>query len=108
MPSFDIAKEEITAFEISDRYLFTMYFDEEQLFKQLKEYYHSDKYKLEIPEYDLEQVRQVLDKFFYDLVIGQLGRLLRCRRQRIRFKQHTKKLSYENTPWTPRNLHYER
>jgi hypothetical protein len=45
MPSFDVDTEEITAFEISNSYLF------------------------EIPESDLEQVRQILDEFFYDLVI---------------------------------------
>ena len=69
MPSFDVDTEEITAFEISNSYLFTTYFDEEPLFNQLKQYYQSDKYRFEIPENDLEQVRQILDEFFYDLVI---------------------------------------
>jgi len=69
MPSFDIDTEEITAFELGDRYLFTTYFDKEPLFNQLQQYYHSDKYRFEIPESDLKQVRQILDEFFYDLVI---------------------------------------
>jgi len=69
MPSFDVDKEEITAFELRNRYLFTTYFDKEPLFNQLKQYYKSDKYRFEIPEDDLEQVRQNLDEFFYDLVI---------------------------------------
>ena len=69
MLSFDVDKEEITAFEFGNRYLFTTYFDKEPLFNQLKQYYKSDKYRFEIPEDELEQVRQNLDEFFYDLVI---------------------------------------
>jgi len=69
MPSFEVDTEEINAFEINDRYLCTTYFDEESLFNQLKQYFYSDKYRFEIPECDLEQVRQILDEFFYDLVI---------------------------------------
>ena len=69
MPSFDIDKEEITAFKIGDRYLFTTYFEEEPLYNQLKQYYQTDKYRFEIPEYDIEQVRQTLDEFYYELVI---------------------------------------
>jgi hypothetical protein len=69
MPSFDIDKEEITAFETGNRYLFATYFDEKPLFNQLKQYYNTDKYRFEIPEDDLEQVRQILDRYFYDLLI---------------------------------------
>ena len=51
------------------QYLFTTYFNEEPLFNQLKQYYKSDKYRFEIPEGDLKQVRQILDEFSYELVI---------------------------------------
>lgn len=69
MPSFDIDKEEITAFDLGNGYLFTAYFDEDLLFNQLKEYYNSDKYRFEIPDGDLEQVRQILNEFYYELKI---------------------------------------
>lgn len=67
MPRFDSDTEEITAFEIGDTYHFTTYFDEEQPFRQLKQYYKTDKYRIKIPDGDLEQVRRTLDEFFYDL-----------------------------------------
>ena len=67
MPTFDVETEEITVFEIGDRYIFKTYFDEDQLFKQLKKYYNENKYRLEIPEADLEEVRQILDEYYYDL-----------------------------------------
>lgn len=69
MPRFDINTEEITAFEIGDTYHFTMHFDEKQLFDQLRQYHKIDKYGFEIAEDSLEQTRQTLDGFFYDLVI---------------------------------------
>jgi hypothetical protein len=67
MPTFDIETEEITVFEMGGTCIFKEYFDENQLFKQLEKYYNEDKYRFEIPEYDLEQVRQVLEKYYYEL-----------------------------------------
>ncbi|WP_336326488.1 hypothetical protein [Halovenus sp. HT40] len=70
MPTFDIETEEITVFEIGGTYIFKQYFDENQLFKQLEKYYNEDKYRFEIPEDDLEQVRQVLEKYYYKLEVA--------------------------------------
>lgn len=67
MPTFDIETEEITVFDIGDRYIFKTYFDEDQLFKRLEKYYNKDKYRFEIPEGDLKEVRQVLDEYYYEL-----------------------------------------
>lgn len=67
MPTFDIETEEITAFDTGDNYIFKTYFDEDRLFKQLEKYYNKDKYRFEIPEFDLEQVRQVLEEYYYEL-----------------------------------------
>jgi hypothetical protein len=67
MPTFDIETEEITVFDIGDRYIFKTYFDEDQLFKRLEKYYNNDKYRFEIPEGDLKEVRQVLDEYYYEL-----------------------------------------
>jgi len=67
MPTFDIETEEITVFEIGNRYTFKTYFDEDQLFKELEKYYNEDKYRFEIPESALEQVRQILENYYYEL-----------------------------------------
>ena len=69
MPSFNVDMEEITAFDSGNTYLFTAYFDEEQLFNQLEKYYNRDKYRFKVPEKDLEEVQQTLDNYFYELVI---------------------------------------
>lgn len=70
MPTFDVEQEEITAFEFGQSYLFKQYFDKDDLFQQLKQYYNSDKYRFEVPEGDLSVVKQILDSFFYELKIA--------------------------------------
>jgi hypothetical protein len=69
MPSFNVDMKEITAFDFKDTYLFTAYFDEKQLFNQLENYYYRYKYHFKVPEGYLEEVRQTLDSYFYELVI---------------------------------------
>jgi len=69
MPSFNVDTEEITAFDFKDTYLFTAYFDEKQLFNQLEKYYNRDKYRFKVPGGSLEEVRQTLYDYFYELVI---------------------------------------
>lgn len=67
MPTIDIETEEIPPFDTGDRYIFKSYFDEDQLFQQLEKYYNGDKYRFEIPYKDIEEVRQLLDEYFYEL-----------------------------------------
>jgi len=70
MPTFDVEQKEITAFEFGQTYLFKQYFDKDDLFQQLQEYYNSDKYQFEVPEGKILDVRQILDSFFYELKIA--------------------------------------
>lgn len=70
MPTFDIETKEIKTFEIGDRYTFKTYFEEDQLFKELEKYYNGNKYWFEIPESDLKQVKQVLDRYYYKLEVA--------------------------------------
>jgi len=70
MPDFDSETEEITAFEIGDTYIFKEYIDEDWLFGQLEKYYYKNKYRFEIPEEDLEEVRQIFEKYYYDLEVA--------------------------------------
>lgn len=63
MPTFDIDQTEITAFEIDDTILFKHYFDQQDAFYELKDYYNNDKYRFEIPEEGLELIQQILDKY---------------------------------------------
>jgi len=70
MPTFDVDREEITAFEFDGRYIFKQYFDNDDLFQELEQYYNADKYRFEIPDDKLPEVRQVLDNHFYDLKIA--------------------------------------
>lgn len=69
MSTFSVEQEEITTFEFDQIYLFKQYFDKNDLFQQLEEYYNSDKYRFEVAEDEVPTVRQILDNFFYELEI---------------------------------------
>lgn len=69
MPTFDVEREEITAFEVDGTYLFKQYFDRDDLFDALNSYYNIDKYRLEVEEGELDEVQQILDEYFFDVQI---------------------------------------
>lgn len=64
MPTFDVEPKEITAFEVGGMFLFKEYFEQDELFDRLKKYYNSEKYRFEIPEDEIEEVRQILENFY--------------------------------------------
>jgi len=70
MPTFDVEREEITAFEVDSTYLFKQYFDRDDVFDALNSYYNSDKYRFEVEEGELGKVQQILDEYFFDLQIA--------------------------------------
>lgn len=74
MPTFDVEQEQITAFEFDQTYLFKQYFDKDDLFQQLEQYYNPDKYRFEVLEEEISKVRQILDSFFYELEVADQPR----------------------------------
>jgi hypothetical protein len=69
MPTFDVDREEITAFEVDGTYLFKQYFDRDDVFDALESYYKIDKYRFEVPKDELNDAQQILDEYFFDLRI---------------------------------------
>lgn len=70
MPTFNVDREEITAFEFDGRYIFKQYFEKDDLLQELEQYYNTDRYRFEIPDGSLLEVSQVLDDDFYGLKIA--------------------------------------
>lgn len=66
MSLFDVEPENITAFAVSDSYLFKYYVDDEQLFSQHQEFSNIDKFELKAPDEELSTVKQLLDEYYYD------------------------------------------
>jgi hypothetical protein len=73
MQAFDVNKEEINAFDFGERYLFTAYFDENQIFNQLEKYHIFDNYRFKLPKKDVKKVQQVLYNFLCELVVEKLS-----------------------------------
>lgn len=70
MPTFDVDREQINVFVVNDTYVFKHYFDQDELFGQLEQYYNRDAYRFELPtEAAFETAATILDEFFYDLTL---------------------------------------
>ena len=69
MPTFDADTTEINAFEVEDAdlYIFSQYFDQEEVFAELREWYNNEHYRFEIPTDEIDGVEALLDDYFYDL-----------------------------------------
>ena len=69
MPSFDADTTEINAFEVEDAdlYVFTQYFDQEEVFDELSKWYNSEQYRFEVPADEIERVESFLAEYFYEL-----------------------------------------
>jgi len=69
MPTFDVDSTRINAFEVEDAgvYIFSQYFDEDEIFDELREWYNSEKYRFEVPVEEIDQVEALLEEYFYAL-----------------------------------------
>ena len=69
MPTFDVDSTRINAFEVEDAglYIFSQYFDEDEIFDELREWYNGEKYRFEVPAEEIDQVEAFLKEYFYDL-----------------------------------------
>jgi hypothetical protein len=68
MPSFDVDTTEINAFEVeeADLYIFSQYFDNDEIFDELRKWYNSEQYRFEVPIDELDEVETFLEEYFYE------------------------------------------
>jgi hypothetical protein len=69
MPRFDVEAERINVFPVGDEYLFTHFFDQKDVFNELREYYNESEYRFEIPRGDFDEVREFLEEQYFDPVV---------------------------------------
>jgi hypothetical protein len=69
MPSFEVDQEEITVFALGESYVFRQYFEQDELFADLQEYYNSEDYRFEVPQDAFETVARRLEEHFYEPII---------------------------------------
>ena len=61
--------EQVNVFEVDEIYLFKHYFDSEEVFDRLKQYYNNQQYRFEVPPDEFEDLRSFLEKHGYGLVV---------------------------------------
>ena len=69
MPEFDVTTERITVFHVGDEYLFTHYFDREDVFDELREYYDRSAYRFTVPDDEFGAVREFLETEYFEPVV---------------------------------------
>lgn len=69
MPTFDVDPEQLIVFEVGDEYLFSQYFEQQDVFEDLREYYNDTEYRFEVPEDEFDTVRKHLEDAYYEPVV---------------------------------------
>jgi hypothetical protein len=69
MPSFDVDPQRIVVFRVDDEYLFSHYFEREDVFDSLRDYYDGETYRFEIPAAEFDDVRERLEDAYYEPIV---------------------------------------
>jgi hypothetical protein len=69
MSTFDVEPERLVVFEVDDAYVFSEYFEQTDIFDDLREYYSDTEYRFEVPEAEFDAVRERLEAAYYDPVV---------------------------------------
>ena len=62
-------QEQINVFEVDETYLFKQYFDGDEMFDRLKQYYNNQQYRFEVPPDEFEDLQSFLAEYGYGLVV---------------------------------------
>jgi len=66
VPTFDVDPTQLLVFKIDDEYLFSHYFDQEDVFEDLQDYYNDDAYRFEVPTEEFDTVSARLEEAYFD------------------------------------------
>lgn len=70
MPEFHRASQQrVNAFPVGETYLFKHYFDDGDVFGELRQYYNGEQYRFEVPGSEFDRIRSSLAEKGYALVV---------------------------------------
>jgi hypothetical protein len=69
VPTFGADRERVTVFRVGDEFFFSYYFDRQDVFEELRDYYDDDHYRFAVPADEFDAVRDVLADAFYEPVV---------------------------------------
>lgn len=69
MPTFDVDPEQLTVFRVGEEYLFSEYFEREDVFAELEPYYDRGDYHFTVPAEAFDEVAEVLADACYEPVV---------------------------------------
>jgi hypothetical protein len=62
-------EDRVNVFEVDETYLFKHYFEGEDVFDRLKQYYNYQQYRFEVPPDEFAAIRSFLADYEYELVV---------------------------------------
>jgi len=104
MADFDVDPEPIHVFLLDGTYVFKHYFELNDLFDALSEFYDGDEYRFEVPEHAWDDVAAVLREYHYDpTVVDDVATFVVVKEQ---YTQHAKILKNSVANWTRRGHNF--
>lgn len=104
MTDFDVDRERVTVFRVDDEYLFSHYFDRNDVFAELREYYDDEEYRFEVPADEFDEVRAFLREEYYELeVVEDLEPYVVVKEQ---YTEHADILRNSVAHWTRRGHNF--
>lgn len=67
VPTFDVDVERINVFELDEYYVFKHYFELDDAFDEVREFYNREEYRFEVPKDALKEVRERLADHYVEL-----------------------------------------
>lgn len=67
MPTFDVDVKVINVFEFEKCYMFKHFFQLDDTFEAVREFYNKEEYRFEVPRDAIDEVRERLVEYYYEL-----------------------------------------
>ena len=104
MTSFDVDREPVYVFELDHAYVFRRYFELNEVFDELRDYYDADEYRFEVPEPDWDDTVEVLRTYYFEPeVVEDVAGFVVVKEQ---YTKHAEILKNSVAHWTRRGYNF--
>ena len=104
MPSADVDREPVYVFVLDRQYVFKRYFELNELFDELRDFYDPDEYRFEVPERDWRDVAATLREYGYEPeVVENAEEFVVVKEQ---YTKHAEILKHSVANWTRRGHNF--
>ena len=104
MPGAEVDREPVHVFVLDRAYVFKRYFELNELFDELRDFYDADEYRFEVPEREWEDVTATLREYHYEpTVVEDVEDFVVVKEQ---YTKHAEILKHSVANWTRREYNF--